>query len=103
VAAFHHYTVNTLSTHFVFTLPLDAAANFRTELISVRWLLSFKIISDVRADTNSQQWTMLPAPGNTHAEDLTWDLPLQVLPHGDQEAVRQRVCKTVLLSPTSFV
>lgn len=95
---FHSFTVNTLSTHFTFSLPLDGVANFATDVVSVSWLLRFQFIVDVDA-LPRHSWPFLPAPSSTHAESLQWTLPLTVLPHDDEEVVAQKVLKTMMFSP----
>jgi len=95
---FHSYTVNTLSTHFTFSLPLDGVANFATDVVCVSWLLRFQFIVDVDA-VPRPSWPFLPAPSSTRAESLQWTLPLTVLPHDDEEVVAQKVLKTMLFSP----
>lgn len=101
-ASFHQYTVNTLSTHFLFCLPLDVVANFQTDLTAVSWQLQFKFITDVDLHPK-HSWSFLPAPSSTHAEALVWTLPLTVMPHDDAEVVKQRSIKTMLISSQSFV
>jgi hypothetical protein len=101
-ASFHQYTVNTLSTHFLFCLPLDVTANFQTDLTQVQWHLQFKFITDVDI-MPKHSWSFLPAPSSTHAEALLWTLPLTVMPHDDADVVKQRSIKTMLISPQSFV
>jgi hypothetical protein len=101
-ATFHQYTVNTLSTHFLFCLPIDVVANFATDITAVTWRLQFKFITDVDVQPK-HTWSFLPAPSTTHAEALLWTLPLTVLPHDDADVVKQKAIKTVLFSPQSFV
>jgi hypothetical protein len=128
---FHSYTVNTLSTHFTFSLPLDAVANFATDVVQVQWQLRFLFVTDVDVPslpppstgpnehgngrpnhsagasvtppTATTTWSFLPAPSQTRAEALQWDLPLTVLPHDDDEVVRQKVLRTVLLAPNAIL
>jgi hypothetical protein len=129
---FHSYTVNTLSTHFTFSLPLDAVANFATDVVQVQWQLRFLFVTDVDVPlplphsaasnehgngrpnhstgasatsppTATTTWSFLPAPTQTRAEALQWDLPLTVLPHDDDEVVRQKVLRTVLLAPNAIL
>ena len=97
----HAYTVNTLSTHFTFCLPLDVLPNFTTDLVSVSWCLRFQLITDVDSSP-SHSWSFLPAPSATKAEPLKWVLPLMVLPN-DEDASAQPVVKTVLCTPNSVV
>lgn len=54
------------STSFLFSIPEQGPANFSTSLVTVRWLLRFTFT----AQANEGQ-----------LEDLTWTLPLPVLPY----------------------
>ncbi len=84
-------TADACCTHFLFTIPPDAAASFQTPLLQLRWLLRFQFTasmpppelvaaaqsaaaadksgSSVRADWN---------PLQGRVEQLTWALPITV-------------------------
>ncbi|CAI5957739.1 unnamed protein product [Closterium sp. NIES-65] len=52
----HEVTADLLHTHFIFTIPSDAAASFATPIISLQWILRFEFCASTRR----------PAPpGNT--------------------------------------
>ena len=67
-------TADTACTHFVFSLPRDATPTFHTPLVGLKWLLRFQFTA-MREGTGA---------GNNKLEQLTWTLPLLVLPppHG---------------------
>lgn len=58
-------TADAACTHFLFSLPRDATPTFQTPLVSLKWLLRFA-------------FTALRDGGG--AEELSWSLPLAVLP-----------------------
>ena len=88
-------TADTSCTHFLFTIPPDAAASFQTPLVQLRWLLRFQftaIMPPPRGGaaaaapgaaapaepppTASPDWSPLQG----RLEQLTWALPVTVLP-----------------------
>ncbi|CAI7845262.1 unnamed protein product [Closterium sp. NIES-54] len=44
----HEVTVDLLHTHFIFTIPSDAAASFATPIISLQWILRFEFCASTR-------------------------------------------------------
>lgn len=60
-------TADTACTHFVFSLPRDATPTFHTSLVGLRWVLRF-------------QFMAVREGGGAKIEQLTWTLPLLVLP-----------------------
>ena len=54
-------------TNFVFSIPRDVAPTFHTPLVSLRWLLRFSFVA-------------VSARGGGKTEQLSWVLPLAVLP-----------------------
>ncbi|CAI5464722.1 unnamed protein product, partial [Closterium sp. Yama58-4] len=52
----HEVTVDLLHTHFIFTIPSDAAASFATPIISLQWILRFEFCASTRRP---------PPPGST--------------------------------------
>ena len=71
-------TGDTGCTHFLFTIPIDAAASFQTPLVQLRWLLRFQFTASVppRGAGAGADWS--PLQGKV--EQLTWALPITVQP-----------------------
>ncbi|CAI5975357.1 unnamed protein product [Closterium sp. NIES-65] len=44
----HEVTADLLHTHFIFTIPSDAAASFATPIISLQWILRFEFCASTR-------------------------------------------------------
>ena len=71
-------TADTACTHFLFTIPPDAAASFQTPLLQLRWLLRFQFTATLPAPGASLagfDWSPLQG----RVEQLTWSLPVTVL------------------------
>jgi hypothetical protein len=71
-------TADTACTHFLFTIPPDAAASFQTPLVSLRWLLRFQFTASLPHAGLAQREEWSPLQGRL--EQLTWALPVTVLP-----------------------
>ncbi|EFN58536.1 hypothetical protein CHLNCDRAFT_140640 [Chlorella variabilis] len=88
-------TADTSCTHFLFTIPPDAAASFQTPLVQLRWLLRFQFTAIMPPPRGgaaaaapgaaapaeppppaSPDWSPLQG----RLEQLTWALPVTVLP-----------------------
>lgn len=72
-------TADTACTHFLFTIPPDAAATFQTPLLQLRWLLRFQFTASLPAVGGGPaggDWSPLQG----RVEQLTWALPVTVLP-----------------------
>ena len=70
-------TPDTGCTHFVFSLPPDAAASFATPLLQLRWVLRFQFTASAPPPrAHGRDW----APLAGRLEQLTWALPVTVLP-----------------------
>ncbi len=61
-------TSDTLSTHFMFTVPSDAPAVFSTPLVALSWVVRFQFTATKRGT---------PA-GAVKIDQLTWPMPLIV-------------------------
>jgi hypothetical protein len=79
---------DTACTHFIFTIPPDAAASFKTPLVQLRWLLRFEFTAAVAAAQQGSGEAVEAAAAQRHEwsplqgrlEQLSWALPLTVLP-----------------------
>lgn len=71
-------TADTGCTHFVFTLPPDAAASFQTPLLQLRWLLRFQFTASTPPPRTppGREWNPLQG----RLEQLAWALPITVVP-----------------------
>lgn len=74
-------TADTACTHFLFTIPPDASASFRTPLLQLRWLLRFQFTAAMppagaAAGVTVGEWSPLAG----RVEQLSWSLPITVLP-----------------------
>lgn len=79
-------TADTSCTHFLFTIPPDAAASFQTPLVQLRWLLRFQFTASMApvpagaaagavGGAAREEWSPLQG----RLEQLTWALPVVVL------------------------
>ena len=64
-AEHHEYTMNTLAAHFMFQIPVEAAHEFSSDVVSLSWVLRFEFIS---LDGVERQ-----------LDPLLWELPLRIL------------------------
>lgn len=70
-------TGDTGCTHFLFTIPPDAPPSFQTPLMQLRWLLRFQFTAALPPSGKAAvDWS--PLQGKL--EQLTWALPVTVLP-----------------------
>lgn len=70
-------TGDTGCTHFLFTIPPDAPPSFQTPLMQLRWLLRFQFTAALPPSGKGvADWS--PLQGKL--EQLTWALPVTVLP-----------------------
>lgn len=65
-AEHHEYTMNTLAAHFMFQIPVEAAHEFTSDVVSLSWVLRFEFIS-------------LEVGTDKHLDPLLWELPLRIL------------------------
>ncbi|KAK9814302.1 hypothetical protein WJX72_003654 [[Myrmecia] bisecta] len=70
-------TMDTLLSHFIFSIPYDAPASFSTELLNLRWLLRFEFTAIPSSAPGG--WQQLSRPVQK-PEQITWVLPLVVQP-----------------------
>jgi hypothetical protein len=84
-------TCNALFTSFMFTVPPDAPAAFRTSLVSLRWFLRFELsvvplatVREVAARNNGGSYGSNSSvrTWQGRAEQLVWRMPLPVVPAG---------------------
>lgn len=70
-------TADTGCTHFLFTIPPDASASFHTPLLQLRWLLRFQFTAAMPPSGDAGgEWNPLAG----RIEQLSWSLPITVLP-----------------------
>ncbi|KAK9833370.1 hypothetical protein WJX84_010908 [Apatococcus fuscideae] len=67
-------TPDTLLTHFMFSLPMDAPASFANPVLSLRWVLRFEFTASFLPAQSA--WS-LSAPSRT-TEQISWALPVLV-------------------------
>ncbi|GAX83149.1 hypothetical protein CEUSTIGMA_g10575.t1 [Chlamydomonas eustigma] len=71
-------SVDSLSSHFLFTLPATATSSFRTPMVSLRWLLHFELLVGPPVDYSTHDRVLRAiAPS---LQQLMWCLPLIVMP-----------------------
>eukprot|EP00891_Asterochloris_glomerata_P005253 jgi/Astpho2/5253/Aster-x1285 len=63
-------TPDTILTHFLFSLPVDAPPSFATQLVSLRWVLRFEFTA---AHQSSSSWL-----GSRKPDQVSWMLPIHV-------------------------
>ena len=63
-------TPDTILTHFLFSLPIDAPPSFATQLVSLRWVLRFEFTA---AYQSSSSWL-----GSRKPDQISWMLPIHV-------------------------
>ena len=63
-------TPDTILTHFLFSLPVDAPPSFATQLVSLRWVLRFEFTA---AHQSSSSWL-----GSRKPDQISWMLPIHV-------------------------
>ena len=71
-------TGDTGCTHFLFTIPPDAPPSFQTPLLHLRWLLRFQFTAALPPQGGKAAADWSPLQGKL--EQLTWALPVTVLP-----------------------
>jgi hypothetical protein len=71
-------TGDTGCTHFLFTIPPDAPPSFQTPLMQLRWLLRFQFTAALPPPGGKAAADWSPLQGKL--EQLTWALPITVLP-----------------------
>ena len=64
-------------SHFMFTVPTEAAPTFQTPLVQLRWLLRFQFVASTPKEGQKDGGSAPPIRGDI--EQLTWALPLTVL------------------------
>lgn len=80
-------TGDTACTHFVFTIPPEAAATFQTPLLQLRWVLRFQFTASSPVPAGggggssghggaAADWSPLQG----RVDQLSWVLPITVLP-----------------------
>eukprot|EP00850_Spirogloea_muscicola_P003381 SM000013S26550 [mRNA] locus=s13:1008743:1012022:+ [translate_table: standard] len=74
---FHEVTVDLMSTHFLFTIPMDSPAAFATPLVSVQWSLRFEFVSSLRPKLPGELTSaaLLTAAKTERGE---WSMPIVV-------------------------
>lgn len=74
-------TINTLISHFIFYIPIDAPQSFSSNLVTVRWQLRFEFITPLTPHRVIQHSTSEERSGSSviHVEPLVWECPLYVL------------------------
>lgn len=72
-------TPDTVLTHFLFSIPLDAPPSFATPAAQLRWLLRFRFTAQAAAPASGGGWGLRLGGGGAPApEQITWTLPLTV-------------------------
>lgn len=75
-------TPDTVLTHFMFSIPLDAPPSFSSPALRLRWLLRFRFTSAAAAPASGGGWGLRLGGSAPAPEDISWTLPLTVLPPG---------------------
>lgn len=75
---FHEVTAHLLTTHFLFTIPMDAPAAFATPLVSIQWVLRFEFVAlRHRSGDRSRDRLGLPLSAD-ESERGEWSMPIVV-------------------------
>ncbi|EGG25310.1 E set domain-containing protein [Cavenderia fasciculata] len=64
----HEYTTNIRQTHFMFHIPVEAAQEFSTKHVAVRWILRFEFVTPVK---NPLKELQVPPPQLTRSNSMT--------------------------------
>lgn len=75
-------TPDTVLTHFMFSIPLDAPPSFSSPALRLRWLLRFRFTSAPAAPASGGGWGLRLGGSAPAPEEISWTLPLTVLPPG---------------------
>jgi len=77
VDSFADATYNTLTSSFIFELPLDCHPQMTTDLVDVQWSLGFEFITARLPDDRKGELHVDYAPNDV--EHFDWSLPIRVL------------------------
>ena len=74
----HEYTVNYTNTHFMFTIPMDSTHHFHSDLVMLKWMLTFDFV--IGAERIEPGEIGGSKGGKVVVDSLSWGLPILVIP-----------------------